>query len=1089
MVPVSKRSVELPKLVIYAGLAGGLGIILLVGLLSGLVGRPNNCIPPEISTTIRPSTTNPITSTTTTTTTTPGTTKASSTTPSTTTTSSTTTTRTTTPTTTTTTTSRTTTTTPTTTTSTTTRTTTTSTTTRTTSTTTSTTSRTSTLSTTTGSSTRTIPSTPKPTTPEITVEEDGSFRLPSYIQPTHYNLLIKTYFDPYDTKKASNETRNQWTRFFGEVEITIQVKQATKRIETHVNIGLNIDRSKTELRKVSTGEIISLDDQNYLPNDLYEFVAMDTLQPGEYKLKISFNAITSFIGFYKADYLEDQTPRSLLATRFAPNLARTAFPCFDEPGFKAEFEITLEHPQRSIAVSNWKAEKTESFTENDSQRVRTKFQRTYKMSTYLVAWAIIPDDFVSKSTSAGGIEITVHGRKSAQKMNEFDFPLEFARQVVEYYVRTFGITEALPPKIDLIGLPGFPDKSSPSWGLNGFHEDDLFYNDLYDTIADIQLVAEMIAKELAHYWFGNYVTCQWWDELWLNEALAIYFQYKSVNDIYPDWEMENQFINDKMIPAMWQDGYASSRPIKMNITSSLELSIAFDELVYNKGASLIRMLENIIGEQQLISSLTTYLKSKPYGIVRSQDFFDAVPLSSELGVNTQALMEPWLLQKNYPEVAVLLETVSGKTRVRFVQDRFLLSEIQEDDETDFRWRIYLKCKAGGEINGAVVNHLGGSTLEFVYFLQGINGQLDLDRRYTWIKCNTDFKGFYVTDYTNNLFDAFETILLSNRSVFSPADRSNLIHNAFELAFLGSKSYAIPNLLSNYLTEVETDVTPFQTFIWHINKVANIIEHRPSFKKLRGFINGMLNAVVNRLGIDIWENTGGHLLKLLKADLVDFQCRMQIESCLNKATEWFEQIPEGFFFFPDSFENINPVPGNYRPAVFKYHLQNTYELFDWIEVFGLAEVTSSVRERDYALDALGNTRLAFLLDLYLMELLRDGTVIKIDDYFRVLKAVGDNPNGRYFAWYFVREYWYYLVFETNNGRGVSEVVNQITNSFDNVFLLEEILVFFEDSYDFQSADIRLKIIDNVLNNIFWVANKEKDFQSYFFPIGRQSSIEL
>jgi aminopeptidase N len=207
----------------------------------------------------------------------------------------------------------------------------------------------------------------------------------------------------------------------------------------------------------------------------------------------------------------------------------------DEPGFKATWDITLEHPDRSIAVSNFPVLSSTKFVEQGVQRVRTTFTTTYKMSTYLVAWAIVPDDFDSKSITVNGVKVAVHGPKSAIQNNLAEFPLEVAQKVLQYYTSTFGINAAIPPKIDLIGLPGYPQPSSPSWGLNAFHQDNLFYNELLNSVADKQMVAEMIAKEFAHYWFGNYVTCQWWDDLWLNEALAIFYQYKSIHSIYPDW--------------------------------------------------------------------------------------------------------------------------------------------------------------------------------------------------------------------------------------------------------------------------------------------------------------------------------------------------------------------------------------------------------------------------------------------------------------------------------------------------------------------------------------------------------------------------
>lgn len=215
--------------------------------------------------------------------------------------------------------------------------------------------------------------------------------------------------------------------------------------------------------------------------------------------------------------------------------------------------------------------------------------------------------------------------------------------------------------------------------------------------------------------------------------------------------------------------------------------------------------------------------------------------------------------------------------------------------------MFLECQAGGEFNGDQANHLQGTIKNFKFFLKADRDFVDLDRVYTWVKCNKDFNGFYITDYRNELFDSFETILLNNKDVFSEADRSNLIHNAFELAFLGSKSYQIPSLLSNYLTEKETSPIPFRTFFWHINKIATLTEHRSSFKNLRAFILEMLADVLNRIGLNIWDANGDENIRYFKLDLIELECRMQSEECLNKATSFYQQISEDFFLSPNEIQ--------------------------------------------------------------------------------------------------------------------------------------------------------------------------------------------
>lgn len=220
------------------------------------------------------------------------------------------------------------------------------------------------------------------------------------------------------------------------------------------------------------------------------------------------------------------------------------------------------------------------------------------------------------------------------------------------------------------------------------------------------------------------------------------------------------------------------------------------------------------------------------------------------------------------------------------------------------------------MNGDQANHIQGATKSFKFFLKNDRDFVDLDRVYTWVKCNKDFNGFYMTDYRNELFDAFETILLYNKDIFSEADRSNLIHNAFELAFLGAKSYQIPSLLSNYLTAKETSPNPFKTFFWHISKIVSFTEHRSSFKSLRSFILEMLADVLSRLNLDIWDPSGDENIRHFKLDLIDLQCRMQSESCLNKATSYFESIPADFFLSPN----------DHQLSYFFYKKKNFFQIF-------------------------------------------------------------------------------------------------------------------------------------------------------------------
>ncbi|RNA36671.1 endoplasmic reticulum aminopeptidase 2 isoform X2 [Brachionus plicatilis] len=726
-------------------------------------------------------------------------------------------------------------------------------------------------------STTTRPFVDRTTTPMF------DFRLIDVAQPKKYDLLFKFYTDPYGS--SSKESKN----FDGEVNIFFQVKRPASRIELHIDIEVVVQNQAIQLTNSDTNQEVKIVRSGYLPNQLFEVIAEQELNEANYNIKIQFSGRTKTAGMYQANYLEDNLPRELIATNFLPTNARSVFPCFDEPSYKAEFEITIEHPERSIALSNFPKQSSEVFSES-----------------------------------------------------------------------------ALPPKIVFLAVPDFNDDTSKNWGLSTFHEEFLLTPETDYSVKDEIIIAKKIANELAHFWTGGYITPTWWDDWWLSEGFSTFFEYEALNELFPDFKMRDEFINDHVIPIMWDDGFVSSRPIKFDVSSQIDIKFMFEQLTTSKSAAVVRMLKSIVGDQEFKKNIKNFLSQHPYGSVTTYDFYLSFNMSNVIPTTTEDFVDRWILQQNYPEVAVLIENRSGRTRVNFVQARFLLSQIQEEDPDlitspyNYKWEIYLDCQAGGEFIGDQANHVQGMTTQFKFFLTGDRDFVDLDRVYTWVKCNKDFNGFYITDYRNELFEAFEAILLHDMTVFSDADRSNLIHNAFELAFLGSKSYQIAALLSNYLTDKETSPSPFRTFFWHVKKIASISEHRSSFKNLRSFILEMLADVLNRLGLDIWDNSGDESIRNFKIDLIDLECRMQSEKCLNKATGYYEEISEDFFLSPSDHQLA--IPNELRPLVFKYHSQNTYEINDWINIFEFYENTNNVREREYALEALGNTRQTFLLDL-------------------------------------------------------------------------------------------------------------------------------
>lgn len=228
------------------------------------------------------------------------------------------------------------------------------------------------------------------------------------------------------------------------------------------------------------------------------------------------------------------------------------------------------------------------------------------MSTYLAAWTVLPDDFGKiEDTSANGKKIRVFARKEAVEKGLIDYALKVTKDSLDFFENEYfePSLRAVPPKIDSIGFPDFPSGAMEHWGLIGYRETSLLYSDDRNSLLNKQSVAYTVSHEVSHFWFGNLVTCRWWDELWLNEAMARFLQFKAVDKMFPDWDVNNQFLTSYQIPVMYDDGFGTSSPVQNEVLTPAQINSAFSSITYDKGSSLLRMLESTVGPENFRQGL------------------------------------------------------------------------------------------------------------------------------------------------------------------------------------------------------------------------------------------------------------------------------------------------------------------------------------------------------------------------------------------------------------------------------------------------------------------------------------------------------
>lgn len=377
----------------------------------------------------------------------------------------------------------------------------------------------------------------------------------------------------------------------------------------------------------------------------------------EVSLEFSGTLNDRLLGFYRSRYRHRGRTRYMATTQFEAADARRAFPCWDEPAAKATFAITITADAGLGAISNMPA--------RSKRRVRGRtvhtFERTPPMPTYLVYLGVGEFEYLSGRAGRTRIRVvTTPGNRPKGR-----FALDMARRLLPAYESYFGTRYPLP-KLDLIAVPDFAAGAMENWGAITFREAILLYDPRTSSTRTKQFIAEVISHEIAHQWFGNLVTMEWWNDLWLNESFATLMATKFVDMLHPEWDMQSQFVEDAMNAAMDLDALRGTHPVDVPVRSPSEIREIFDAISYDKGGCVLRMLEDHVGEAAFRRGLRRYLAEFKYANARGEDLWRAVGRASKKPVSS--MVKKWLTQPGFP----LVEASRDGAVLRLAQGRYLL---------------------------------------------------------------------------------------------------------------------------------------------------------------------------------------------------------------------------------------------------------------------------------------------------------------------------------------------------------------------------------------------------------------------------------
>lgn len=553
----------------------------------------------------------------------------------------------------------------------------------------------------------------------------GAQRLGNNVRPEHYTITLAP-----DLKAAT---------FTGSETIDVSVASPTKIIT------LNAIEIEFQLVKIAAAgkeqtATVSLDNDKQQAT----FTVPDELPAGKATLSIQFTGIlnSQLRGFY----LSKTSRRNYAVTQFESTDARRAFPCFDEPAFKATFDVSLVVDSGDTAISNTPIA---SDTPGPGDGKHTlHFATTPKMSTYLLAFLV--GDFQCTHGEQDGVAIGVCS--TPDKVALTPYGVEIAKFVLHYYNTYFGIPFPLK-KLDLIGLPDFEAGAMENFGAITYREDALLLDPKSASLESQKSVASVIAHEMAHQWFGDLVTMEWWNNIWLNEGFATWMAYKPIAAMHPDWDVDQEAIAD-MDRSLDLDSRATTRTIRAQADTPDEINQMFDGITYGKAGAVLLMVENYVGKETFRAGVHKYLAAHLYANATAEDFWGAQNAVSHKPVDK--IMESLVAQ---PGVPILTFGAPSSGVLHVGQRRFFVSPSIKPDLAQ-KWTLPVCFKAAGDTRSCDVLTPTGTELKVpsapVFYP------------------NADGSGYYRTSYTpetfRNIADHAETSLNSSERIRLVGDR-------------------------------------------------------------------------------------------------------------------------------------------------------------------------------------------------------------------------------------------------------------------------------------------------------------------------------
>ena len=859
----------------------------------------------------------------------------------------------------------------------------------------------------------------------------NAFLVPANVKPAKYDITLEPDFTTFT--------------FNGSETIQIEVLSPTSAITLNcIEIEIQSCSITPSGGETLPAQSISFDEEDETVT--LEFGA--ELPAGDAALAFEFTGELNdkLRGFYRSTYTDiDGNERHLATTQMEATDARRAFPCWDEPALKAIFDLTLVVPSDMVAESNMPVVSVEEVRPGVKA---VRYAETPVMSTYLLAF-IIGDLSYIEGVADNGTLMRVFTTRGHEEQGRF--ALDTSIRLLKYLNDYFGIPYPLP-KLDHFAIPDFAAGAMENWGAITYRETALLVDPENTSVGTRQVVAAIIAHEMAHMWFGDLVTMEWWNDLWLNESFASWMGDRATDALFPDWEMWTQFVSNDTNRALSLDGLRNSHPIEQEVSNPAQIGELFDAISYSKGGSILRMLEDYLGAETFQKGLNKYLTTHQYDNATRTDLWNA--LGEVSGEPVAEIMDSWVLQTGYPMLDVGIEREDGNINLHMMQRRFVYDAILDDSEADETlWKVPVGVYTS---NGSESASKLMDTKLLAWDIPD-NGAADD----AWTKINPVQNGFYRVRYSSA--DLQKLVEPIRSKTLTPIDRLGIQNDAYAL----SRAGIIP--ATDFLTIAEAyrseDNAPVCADLSsNLGGMDNLLADESFYGNFQAFSRSVFQQVAAHVGWDEKPDES-HMDALLRSTVLNHIGGNDDEDTLREAAARFAA-------YQDDPSSVSPdIRGMVFRLAAKRGGRNEYDA-----MWQLRADTPLQEEKVRFLYGLASFEDKALLAETLNRSL--GDEVRVHETVSVITLVAGNTQGRNLAWQFLKDNWAEL--DRRYGEGGFAIMRLvgIASAFTTLEMRDDVERFFTDNPAPGGERTVRQSLERIRLNAAWLTRNRDELAGWF-----------